>query len=113
MSRGKITVEYDPKCSQKPYTVRFSPRGFGIDSSSDFSDSFDGCLHFIIEQFVERTNVAPNMPFFDLEFQGKFSNKDRTLLEGLVLLYNRTPELYGHLADPECFENLKEYFRHR
>ena len=109
---AKLQVQYDPNHKQMVYTIRFNPSTFGVEETSTYNDSFEGCLDFIMEQFEERTRLVPHMEPFALEIEGDLPQKQKQILERIVGLYNRSPELYHTFTDSKSFQNLAEYFGH-
>jgi hypothetical protein len=109
---AKLQVQYDPNHKQMVYTIRFNPSIHAVEEASTFRDSFEGCLDFVMEQFEERTRLVPHMQPFTLEVEGDLPRKQKTILERVVSLYNRSPELYNTFSDTQSFQNLAEYFGH-
>ena len=109
---GKLQVQYDPSHKQMVYTIKFNPSIYAVEEASTSRDSFEGCLDFVMDQFEKRTKLVPHMQPFALEVEGDLPRKQKTTLERIVSLYNRSPELYDVFSNPQSFQELAEYFGH-
>lgn len=107
---AKLKVQYNPKHKQMVYTIWFNPSIFDVEESSNFKESFEGCLDFVLQQFIERANLSPNMQRFNLEIKGTLPKTQRVILERIVELYNRSPRLYEIVAEFKIPQDLPEDF---
>ena len=96
------------------YEVYFnpSPGNHSVKEASAQRGSFAGCLDFLTDQIEKRATVLPNMAPFKLTVEGELPHKERQILERIVRLYNRGPEMYQMLASPRNYQSIGEYFGH-
>lgn len=109
---AKLRVQFNPKHKQMVYTIFFNPSVYNVEEASTYGDSFEGCLDFIMEQFNTRTRLLPHMERFTFTIEGDLPKRQKEILEKIVGLYNRSPELYEVFADSGLFQSLGEYFGH-
>lgn len=109
---GYLRIDYHSDCKPEGYEMRFNPGRHHVEESSNFVRSFEACLGFVIAEMTARTRVSPDMSAVNLQISPNLPKPQRLILEGVVELYNRTPELYSVFQNPVSFRNLAEYFGH-
>jgi hypothetical protein len=109
---GYLKVEYNQKHKQMVYNIWFNPSTFGVEESSTYTDNFEGCLRFILNEFSTRAKLLPIMQKFSFETKGNIPQQQKQILEEIVKLYNRSPQLYAAIADRKSYQSLGECFGH-
>lgn len=89
-----VKIVYALINTHEMYRVHFNPSAQSIEEAAVFRNTFEGCLDFVTEQFIEKTKATPFMHRFNLEIEGALPEREKKILERLVALYNRTPEAY-------------------
>jgi len=108
---AEVKVEYDPNSKQAVYTITVKPTSFAVETAATFKEDFEGCIDFITEQFAG-LKLVPHLESFKLEIRGKLPRNQKRILERLVDLNNRAPELYQAFQNPDSFKSLSTYFGH-
>ena len=109
---GYLRIEVvKPKEWYKIY-VNPSNEGFLVEEASALG-SFESCLHVIMEHFITRHHFNPNLTPVKLEIKGEMPFQQKCILENIVALHNRVPELYATIADPQQFKSIAEYYGHK
>ena len=77
---GYLKIEYNPKHKQMIYNIWFNPSSFGVEESSTYTDNFESCLRFVMDQFMERAKLLPIMQKFSFETKGNIPPKQKQIL---------------------------------
>lgn len=95
---GLLKVKYNPSdCEATRYEIRFHPsENTAVDRAETYRSTFPKCLDFILKQ-LNSQSVVPHMPEFSLQIEGELPQEERSILNGVVEIYNKTPNLYSTL----------------
>lgn len=99
---------------QEWYEVHVNPSDAGwlVEEASELG-SFESCLSVILQHFITRHHFSPSLTPVKLEIKGDIPRQQKRILENIVALHNRVPEIYATVADPQQFRRLAEYYGHK
>ncbi len=95
------------------YQVQVNPSDaeFLVEEASELG-TFESCLSVILKHFITRHHFNPSLTPVKLEIKGNMPLQQQRILENIVALHNRVPELYATIADPKQFRSIAEYYGH-
>ena len=108
---ARLEVRHDLEYGLDKYVIRFHPSKQNAGESWTIEKSFEDCLQVIIREFSDRVHLTPVVKSFDLNVID-LSSRHKTIIEGVVNLYNPSPDLYRTLSDKESLKRLERYFEH-
>jgi len=101
---AKLKIQYDPNLKKMPYIIGFKSCIYAPDEIVVIRNNFEGCLHYVMGQF-EIMRWTPLEDPLCLEVNDKLPEKQKSIIEKIVGLYNRSPELYDRFTKLEYHKN--------